>query len=390
MSGLRVAMVGAHPPSRSSLSEYLFHLASALIVKPEITELMVLSDDLPEGQYPPFVRAAWRTDSAVSPFRILRTLRRERPDLVVFNIHFGTFGSKPVPAALGLLTPLLARSVGMRTMVILHNLVDLIDPSTVGINGRWKATIYRRVGRLLTRGLLASGLVAVTVPRYVEHLRTHYRKGSVVLVPHGSFGGEAKNGRPDRNGTPRILAFGKFGTYKRLETLVDAHRLLRSRRPLELVVAGADHPSTPGYLASMARSTGDHQDIRFIGYVPEDEVGDVFASADLVVLPYQSTTGSSGVLHQAGDYGRPVVLPAIGDFVDLMVEEGFAGEFFEPDDPLSLAAAIEKVLDDTDRRDELARQNRRAAAGLPMPEVADWHLLHMLSLVEGTSDGSTK
>ena len=39
----------------------------------------------------------------------------------------------------------------------------------------------------------------------------------------------------------------------------------------------------------------------------------MFAAASVAVFPYTSTTGSSGVLHQAGSYGCPVALPDIGD-----------------------------------------------------------------------------
>lgn len=54
--------------------------------------------------------------------------------------------------------------------------------------------------------------------------------------------------------------------------------------------------------------------------------------------PYTSTTGSSGVLHQAGSYGKAVVLPNIGDFAEVITQEGY-GEFFNPDEPATLARA---------------------------------------------------
>ena len=47
---------------------------------------------------------------------------------------------------------------------------------------------------------------------------------------------------PDESEGPRqIMAFGKFGTYKRVEDLVDAFRLLKQSetyRDVELVIAG--------------------------------------------------------------------------------------------------------------------------------------------------------
>ncbi|MCB0051657.1 MAG: glycosyltransferase, partial [Caldilinea sp.] len=69
----------------------------------------------------------------------------------------------------------------------------------------------------------------------------------------------------------------------------------------------------------------------------------------VVVFPYTSTTGSSGVLHQAGSYGRAVVLPKIGDFAEVITEEGYDGEFFNPADARTLADAIARILDSDER-----------------------------------------
>jgi glycosyltransferase involved in cell wall biosynthesis len=122
--------------------------------------------------------------------------------------------------------------------------------------------------------------------------------------------------------------------------------------------------------------------IRFTGYVAEEDVAEVFHAAAVVVFPYTSTTGSSGVLHQAGDYGKAVVLPHIGDFAEVIAEEGYAGEFFEPGDVQSLADAIARVIDDPARRRQLGEQNYAASRGLPIAEVVDWYLLHFQMLID--------
>ena len=130
----------------------------------------------------------------------------------------------------------------------------------------------------------------------------------------------------------------------------------------------------------MPRSWGEryaaNPAIRFTGYVPEAEVARVFTEAAVVVFPYTSTTGSSGVLHQAGSYGKPAILPKIGDLAEVIEEEGYAGEFFAPEDSASLATAIARVLDDPSYARELGERNYRAAQGLPIHDVVDWYLLH--------------
>jgi glycosyltransferase involved in cell wall biosynthesis len=122
--------------------------------------------------------------------------------------------------------------------------------------------------------------------------------------------------------------------------------------------------------------------VRYTGYVAEEDVPRIFGEAAAVVFPYTSTTGSSGVLHQAGDYGKAVVLPKIGDLAELIAEEGYTGEFFEPNNPQSLADALTRILDEPERRMEMGRQNYLAARGLPLGEVVDWYLLHIEVLLK--------
>ena len=101
-----------------------------------------------------------------------------------------------------------------------------------------------------------------------------------------------------------------------------------------------------------------------------------------MVFPYTSTTGSSGVLHQAGNYGKAVVLPNLGDFAELITEEGYTGEFFEPENSESLAQAIARIIDDPDHRRQIGTQNFMASRGILIEEVVDWYLLHFETLVD--------
>ena len=228
--------------------------------------------------------------------------------------------------------------------------------------------------------LLRADLVAVTMPTYVDLLRERYGATNVVLAPHGTF--EDIGELPVHvYGRRRIMAFGKFGTYKRIEALVDAFRILRAEDPTtELVIAGTDSPNAVGYLDRMAERNADLDGLSFTGYVPEDAVADTFQSSDVVVFPYTSTTGSSGVLHQAGEHGRAVVLPDIGDLAELVREEGYAAATFAPDDAADLADTIRGLLDDDQARQEMGAQNHAAARGLPMTDIVDWYLIHIATL----------
>jgi glycosyltransferase involved in cell wall biosynthesis len=287
------------------------------------------------------------------------------------------------------LTPALVRLAGMPSIVLLHNIMETVDLKQAGFGGgRLMETAIRASGNLFTRALLKANLVALTIPKYVELIEAKFGAGNVLLAPHGAFDETAMPSLdpPDHGQAVRILTFGKFGTYKRVEVLIEALQLLhrdgRARPPLELVIAGTDSPNAAGYLADIARRYEGVPGIHMTGYVEESDIARIFAEASVVAFPYTSTTGSSGVLHQTGNYARAAVLPQLGDLKELLEEEGYAGEYFTPEDPVSLAAALARVIDHPERRRELGRHNHLASQGLPLSDVVDWYLLHIDNLLQ--------
>jgi glycosyltransferase involved in cell wall biosynthesis len=394
-SRMRIAIVSTYPPGTGSLNEYAYHFVRFLRQKAEIQEILLLVDELPSGQqYPPVeppqpgkpatrVMPCWCFDSWRNLWRIWTVLRREKPDIVLFNVQFATFGSKKIAAFLGLLTPIWVHRRGLPTMVLLHNLMDTIDLAGVGLSKTIEPFI-RFFGRLMTRLLLTVDLIAVTLPKYVDLLEQKYGAKNVLLIPHGAFEDVPFLAQNQGQESPMIMTFGKFGTYKKVELLIEAFQCLlaEGRTSLELVIAGTDNPNQQGYLASVQQQYAHVPGLHFIGYVPEDKVAALFQHATVVVFPYTSTTGSSGVLHQAGQYGKATVLPNIEDLAEVISEEGYTGKFFTPGDKHSLACAIAELLDNPTERYEIEQQNYLAATGLPIDDMVDWYLFHFRRVID--------
>lgn len=395
---MRIAIVTPYPPSLGTLNEYAYHFVRALRAKPEVDDVIILADELPDGQAyagepAQDGRAAltivpcWRFNAANNAYRILQVLRNTKPDLVLFNIQFASFGRGKIPATLGLSAPWLAKRAGFPTIVLLHNIMETVDLKSAGFEtNALMERIIRSAGTAATRMVLSADRVALTIPKYVEIVNDKYGADNVVLAPHGSFDEETT--LPDLDlpdGPLQIMAFGKFGTYKKVELMIEAARLLEAQGvgPLEVVIAGTDSPNAAGYLDGVRARYADMPNLRFTGYVAEAEVPGIFKAAAVVVFPYTSTTGSSGVLHQAGSYGKAAVLPRIGDFAEVIAEEGYDGEFFVPDDVASLAQAIQNVITNPERRRELGMRNFWASRGLPISDVVDWYLLHFEAIKQG-------
>jgi len=135
---MKICLVSAFPPSRQGLNEYGFHIARELSQHPGL-KMTILSDDLeqPQPELPGYsVVRCWGFNKLSNPFRLLREIRRCKPDVVWFNLGFASFGSSPVPAFVGLAIPALTRISGCYTHVTLHQLVETVDLKDAGVKSR--------------------------------------------------------------------------------------------------------------------------------------------------------------------------------------------------------------------------------------------------------------
>jgi len=386
---IKLGIVTAFPPGKNSLNEFGWHLASNFADKEEVEEILLYCDETQEGK-PTEVKkttpvVCWKFNSITNLLKIVKAARKTKPDAVIFNLQFASFGDSKIAGGLGLLAPAALKLMKIPTAVILHNLVENVDMQDAGFtNNKAMAKIMNLAGRALTKALLRADYVALTIPKYVELIQENYGTENVLLAPHGSFEKLDEPNFETPDGPRQLLAFGKWGTYKTVDILIEAYRelLTRGYDNLEVIVAGTDSPNSPGYLAGIKEISADLPGVKFTGYVEEEDVAGLFTNSTMTVFPYTSTTGSSGVLHQAGSYGRSAVLPDIGDFAEVIEEEGFIGEYFKPDDKTSLADAIAKLLDDETKRTEMGKQNFSAAAGIPFSDVLDWHLIHLQKIID--------
>lgn len=383
---MKLAIVTAYPPSKVTLNEYAYHLVKSFRLKAEVSEIVLLTDRTTGAKDLKFeshgckitVKECWSFNSYWNIKDVTAAINETKPDNVLFNLQFMKFGDKKIAAALGLMLPLICKLKKIPTIVLLHNILEEVDLGSAGFtNNRILKSIYGLVGTLLTKLILQADTVAVTMNKYVQILEKKYHAKNVVLIPHGTF--ETVTKEPSYTipaGPLKVMTFGKFGTYKKVESMIEAVELVRKRTNLdiEIVVAGTDNPNVPGYLESVKEQYKTVKQLRFTGYVEESDVPVLFKESAVVVFPYTSTTGSSGVLHQAGSYGKAVVMPDLGDLALLTQDEGYRGEFFDPTSVESLAVSIEAVLTNEAHRIAMAQANFKAATSHPMSRIAAMYI----------------
>jgi glycosyltransferase involved in cell wall biosynthesis len=373
---MRICLVTTFPPSHQGLAEYGFHIARELQRNP-LLSLTILGDELasPAPELEDFhVIRCWNFNSLRNPDRLLSSIYKCRPDVVWYNLGFATFGDRPPTTFAGICIPVLTRLSGYYTHVTLHQVIDYVNLRDAGIRF---PTAYRAAGYVATRMLLMSNSISVLLPAYRRTLQEKYHGGNVHVRMHGILSGRPEYPDLSIRGNPedRILAFGKWGTYKRLEQIIDAFHLVTAKVPkAQLVVAGGDHPKTPGYVASIAEQHRGDPRLVFTGYVPEEKIPALFRTATIAVMPYSSAAGSSGVAHLAAAYGLPILCADIQDFREMAEDENLAIEFYQRGDTQSLAAQIANLLQDREKQREMAEQNFSAAMRMTMPQIVRQYL----------------
>lgn len=390
---MRICLVATFPPSGRQLNEYAFYIARELQRDPEV-ELIVLADELTDCDFAtdsagkPLkihdhseldgfnILRCWKFGSPSNPMRLLKTIRMLKPDVVWYNLVFSSFATpdKPFAAFAGLASPLLTRAAGFYTHITLHHILEHVDFAAAGVRQR---KILRLGMELATRALLKAHSVSVLLPAYHRTLITKYSARNVLAGTHGTFAtiptppDFSRRGNPDK----RILAIGHWGTYKRLEVLMQAFPMILKKVPnARLVIAGANHHTRAGYWESIRAAQPAHLPIDFLGYVPEEAIPELYQGTSILVMPYDSATGSSGPAHQACEFGIPIVCADIPDLRGMAEDEDMAVSFYRTGDAGDLAAQLVGILQSPRLEHQMAEQNFSAGVEMTMSRVVNNYL----------------
>jgi glycosyltransferase involved in cell wall biosynthesis len=141
--------------------------------------------------------------------------------------------------------------------------------------------------------------------------------------------------------SPRIgLFLGLIRPYKGVDVLLQA--LTLADQGWHAVIAGETWGDLSAALPGQAKRLGVNDRVHFrLGWVPQEQIDDYLAAADIVVLPYYSCS-QSGVATLALGRGRPVMTTRVGGLPEI-IQDGVNGLLVERGDAEGLAAALNSL-----------------------------------------------
>jgi len=250
--------------------------------------------------------------------------------------------------------PLLIPARRAARVVTIHDL-DFLEHTE-----RTQGEIRRDYPALVRRHAAAADRIVVPSHYTGERVRTELGiAGDKISV--------CSNGAPPwlpRRNAPRpghLLFVGTLAPRKNLPALLDAYGHLSAQRsdPPDLVVVGQ---RLGGDRNAVAVTSALRHTVRFMGYVSEGRLRQLYEGARMLILPSLNEGFGLPAL-EAMTVGVPVVASNQGALPEVV---GDAGLLVDPTNVEGIAAAIERVLDD----DELARA--MVVRGFERAKAYDW------------------
>jgi glycosyltransferase involved in cell wall biosynthesis len=221
----------------------------------------------------------------------------------------------------------------------------------------WVTRVYRAVSA--RPALEACSAVVANSQGYAEAspVLSHFLP-KVRVIPKGVDpfrlglnGSGGSRGRPPSvppdsvpDGRKRILFVGRLVPYKGLPLLLEAARRLTEDRLDAVTLVAGRGPMEP-VLRERVRALGLGDRVRFLGFVPDAELGDLYRYADVVVCPSTGTLEATPTtLEEAVACGTPVVGTALPGTSESIPNNGRQGVLVPPNDEAALAHAMERLL----------------------------------------------
>ncbi|MFJ8661826.1 glycosyltransferase family 4 protein [Streptomyces sp. NPDC093795] len=238
-------------------------------------------------------------------------------------------------------------------------MLRLLERRTVRAATVVLATSSELVDRARRRGARDARLAPVTTPAARGPVCLHDGKARAEL------------GAVDR---PLLMAVGALERGRGYRTLLDAAREWRELDPQPLLVIAGEGRERA---ALQRRIVAEDLPVRLIGR--REDIAELLAAADVAVLPSRWEARSL-LAQEALRLGVPLVATAVGGVPELV---GDAAELVPYGDAGALAGAVRGLLEDAERRMDLAAAGRVQAGSWPTEDETVAHVLSVYDELVG-------
>jgi glycosyltransferase involved in cell wall biosynthesis len=169
-----------------------------------------------------------------------------------------------------------------------------------------------------------------------------------------------------------ILFVGRLIRLKGADLLLKAFSMIEKPKNARLWLVG-DGPERI-VLEDLSRRLGIEQSVNFMGHIDHDKLPDIYAAADLFVIPSRELIGvgregQGTVLLEAMAASCPVIGSDSGG-IPSVIEHNVTGQLVPPENDTALAYVIQELMDNPNKRRVLANAGQAL-----VKEQYDWSVI---------------
>lgn len=339
---MKIIIIGPAHPYRGGIALFSNRLADALAADNHAVNIITFKMQYPGFLFPGKTQFSenenaskintLRAINSVNPLNWIKVgmqIRATKPDLVIFK-YWMPF----MAPCFGTIAKYIKKDSSIKIMSVVHNLVPH----------------EKRFGdTFLTKYFLkrVDGFIAMSQSVLDDINRFNTTKPKV-YSPHplyDNFGKikTRKEALKALNLDPKfnyMLFFGIVRKYKGLDILLKAFADKRlNDGSLKLIVAGEFYEDDTEYVNLIKKHDLMDAIIMTKSFIADDEVGDYFCAADIIVQPYRTAT-QSGVTQIAYHFNKPMLVTDVGGLKEI-VPDGKVGYVVEPNENAVTEALID-------------------------------------------------
>jgi phosphatidyl-myo-inositol dimannoside synthase len=231
----------------------------------------------------------------------------------------------------------------------------------------------RRILRWSTNHLLAKTTRISVVSEYARQLLEQHFPAAAnrVAVTPGALRADLRHKQSSPATVPGaktiILTVARLNPRKGQLEVINALKALPAARRamLEYWLVGAHGKENYDQLLNAAAAAADFP-VRFLGDVPDEQLGGIYAQADIFAMtsmPHKHSVEGFGLVYlEAGAHGLPIVAHAIGGVPEAVVD-GETGLLVQPGNIAALSRAFDRLLGEPALRRQFGEAGRARALG---------------------------
>jgi glycosyltransferase involved in cell wall biosynthesis len=267
--------------------------------------------------------ARWLTVNAARIRTLRRVIASSQPDVVVSFLD-----------AANLLT--LVAAVGSGVPVVVSQRTDPTEHPMKRSHRVLRRLLYRRASALVVQTAAVADWASTLAPRE-----------RVVVIPNPVV---VEEDHADADRVPTVAAIGRLDKPKGFDLLLEAFARNADAHPAWSLAIGGTGPEERR-LEQQSIELGIRDRVRFCGLLTDTRT--LLRESSLFVLSSRSE-GFPNVVLEAMANGSPVIASDCSPGLRAIVRDGTNGVLIPPDDPGSLAVALDRLMGDDEERRRLA------------------------------------